>query len=365
MTRDRQRTYLITGATGFLGRHVLERLRSSAPDCRLVVLVRAANSWNSQPWCQNLRDVEVITGPLFPSDAWKNDPRLVGLDGIFHLAAEVKHTRADTRDMFRTNVDGTLSMVRLAAEKRCRLLFVSTSGAVSCSKLPGRGADEDAAYCDDMVRNWPYYVSKIRAEKEARSLSRELGVRLIVFRPPVLLGPGDHRYRSTATVLRVLQGRLRIIVKGGMHFVDVRDAAEAVIRAMQHPNPKSVYHLTGTACTLDDFFRLVAREADVEPSWIVLPAPLLWYMAKLNDMSGMRLHMIPDPVVIEMAAHHWDLLSRNAEADLGYRSRPAEQTIAETVSWLRLNHPDLRDRSGTRMKQPATERADAVRAAAS
>jgi dihydroflavonol-4-reductase len=361
--RDRQTTYLITGGTGFLGRHVLEALRRIASDVRLVVLARSAKSWESQPWCQTLTDVEVVTGPLFPTDSWKNDPRLARLDGIFHLAGEVKHTRANTRDMFRANVEGTSSMVRLAAEKKCRLVFVSTSGTVSCSPLPGHGASEEAPYCEDVVRNWPYYVSKIRAEKEARTLARDLGVQLIVFRPPALLGPGDHRYRSTASVLRVLQQRLPFILNGGMHFVDVRDAAEAMIRAMAHHKPKPVYHLAGTVCTLDDFFRAIARAANLKPSWTILPAQLLWYISKLNEISGFRFRIIPDPVLIEMARHHWDLRSRHAEVDLGYRSRPAEQTIAETVSWMLLNHPDVGKRSGTRLQQLTADGADAVRTA--
>ena len=355
-----QTTYLITGATGFLGRHLLEGLRRDTSDLRLVVLARSAKSWASQPWSETFGDVEVITGPLLPTDSWKNDPRLAHVDGIFHLAGEVKHTRADPREMFRTNVEGTASMVRLAAEKKCRLLFVSTSGAVSCSPLPGQGAAEEAPYCDAVVRNWPYYVSKIRAEKGARTLARELGVQLIVVRPPALLGPGDHRYRSTASVLRLLQHRLPFILDGRMHFVDVRDAAAAMIRAMQHHNPKPVYHLAGTVCTLEDFFRAIARAANLKPTWRIVPAPLLWFIARLNEISGFRFHMVPDPVLVEMARHHWDLRSRHAEADLGYRSRPAEQTIADTVAWMRLNHPDLRKHVGTQAGQLAGERVDAV-----
>ncbi|MDP9349906.1 MAG: NAD-dependent epimerase/dehydratase family protein [Gemmatimonadota bacterium] len=340
-----QPTFLITGATGFLGRHVLEALRRQVPHARLLVLVRDARSWKAQPWREILGNVEVLVGGLLSTAPWRADPRLGDLRGIFHLAAEVKHTRSEIDDMMRVNVEGTSSMVRLAAERRCRLLFVSTSGTVSCSTRPGRGVYEDAPFCEDVVDRWPYYASKIRAEREASRLSRELGVDLVIFRPPVLLGPGDHRFRSTAHVLRVLRRKLPFIVDGGMHFVDVRDAADAMVRAMGHAHPQPIYHLSGTACTLREFFRMVAEQAGLKPSWTVVPRRLVWYTAKLNEISGLRLHIIPDPVVIEMAAHHWEILSRHAEADLGYRSRPPERTIAETVSWLRLNHPDLQGAS--------------------
>jgi dihydroflavonol-4-reductase len=333
--------YLVTGATGFLGRHIIQSLQRQAPQARIIVLVRDAESWRAEPWTSEVGPVELVTGRLFPEASWKSNPAIARLDGIFHLAAQVRHSRRGTTDMVRTNVEGTLSMVRLAAERKCRLVFVSTSGAVSCSTRPGEGVYEDAPYCEDVVRDWPYYASKVRAEKEARGLSEELGVDLVVFRPPVLLGPGDHRYRSTSNVLRVLRKRLPFIVNGGMSFVDVRDAADAMVRAMLLPTAKPVYHLAGTACTLDEFFRSVSREAGLEPSWKVLPAGLLWHVARLNEMSGSPLRVLPDPVVIEMATHYWDIRSRNAEADLGYRSRPPEETIADTVAWMRNNHPEL------------------------
>jgi dihydroflavonol-4-reductase len=336
-------TFLITGATGFLGRHVLQALRRRIPEARLLVLVRHARSWEAQAWRGSVGDVGVVVGPLYPTDSWRPDPRLADLRGILHLAAEVKHTRADVDEMVRTNVQGTSSMVRLAAEKGCRLVFVSTSGTVGCTARPGGGVYEDAPFREAVVGDWPYYASKIRAEREASRLAGDLGVELVIFRPPVLLGPGDHRFRSTAHVLRVLRRRLPFIVDGGMHFVDVRDAADAMVRAMEHEAPHPVYHLTGTACTLDAFFHMVAEQAGIRPSWRVLPRRLVGLAARLNEWTGSRLGVVPDPVVVEMASHHWEILSRHAETDLGYRSRAPERTIADTVEWLRLNHPDLRD----------------------
>jgi dihydroflavonol-4-reductase len=343
-SQDAAPCFLITGATGFLGRHVMESLRRLAPCARLRVLVRDRRSWEVQPWTGALGEVEVVEGSLFAPDRWQDDPRLTNLRGIFHLAAEVKHARSAVDHMVRTNVEGTVSMVRAAAARGCRLVYVSTSGAVSCSPEPGRGAYEDAPFCDHVVGEWPYYASKIRAEREAWQLARQLDADLVVFRPPVLLGPGDHRFRSTANVLRVLRRRLPFIVDGGMHFVDVRDAADALVQAMVHPDPQPVYHLAGTASSLDHFFRLVARQAGIDPEWRILPRRLVRVAAWVNQLLGSRLHVIPDPVVVEMATHHWDLGSRHAEAELGYRSRPPEETIADTVRWLRAHHPELRQR---------------------
>jgi dihydroflavonol-4-reductase len=332
---------LVTGATGFLGRHVLGSLRRQVPSARVLVLVRDPRVWKAQEWRAEAGSVEVIAGDLVETAAWANDPRLDGLQAILHLAAEVKHARSEVAGMRRTNVEGTASMVRLAAQRGARMLFVSTSGTVACSPRPGNGVYEDAPHRDEVVGGWPYYASKIEAERRAREVAGD-AVELVIVRPPVLLGPGDHRFRSTGHVLRVLHHRVPFVLPGGMHFVDVRDAADALVRAVRYPRPRPVYHLRGTATTLDAFFRLVAEEAGIRPRWKRLPSSVILGAARLNRLFGSPVSVIPDPVLIEMAAHHWDIGSRHAEDDLGFRSRPPERTIADTVAWLRAHHPELR-----------------------
>ena len=326
--------YLVTGATGFLGRHVIGAVRAKFPNARLFTLVREP-AHPSIATLDYLKGVELIMGTPVETGEWRNDARLAGLDGIFHLAAEVKHSRDDVGSMLRFNVDATTTMVRFAAEQKCRVVFVSTSGTVACSPHADYSPDENAPYCEPVVGAWPYYMSKIRAEKESAELAKELGVELVIVRPPVLLGPGDHRFRSITNVKRVLDGRLPFVWSGGINFADIRDAAAAIVAAMTHGSPRTVYHLPGTSSSLDGFFRRVARVAGMKASWPVLPAGIVLAFARLNHLLGRKVQIVPDPVVIEMASHHWGLSSRFASVDLMYRSRDPDQTIADTVEWIR------------------------------
>ncbi len=188
------------------------------------------------------------------------------------------------------------------------------------------------------MRRWPYYHSKVLAEQRAREAAGAAGVELVVLRPPVILGPGDHRFRSTGNLIRLLTGRLPFLVRGGIHYADIRDVAPAVVRAATIPEARPVYHLTGTICGIEEFFRNAAGAAGIAPPRYTLPPRPAWWLATLSK----PLHVFPDPVVIELASHYWGTSSRYAEPDLGYHVRPARETLADTIAWLRANHPALR-----------------------
>lgn len=350
----KKKPVLVTGATGFLGRHLLQALVQD-PAVQPIALVRDRKSWTSQNWTHGLKGIELIEGSVTQADSWSEDPRLQGLSGIYHLAAIIKHTRKDPEEMLHTNVEGMRAMVRLGAKYHCRVVFVSTSGTVGCFPTPAESADERAPYQEKTVGAWPYYASKIRAEQEGKKLAAQLGVELVILRPPVLLGPGDHRMRATSHIARLLRGKLPFIVNGGMHFVDIRDVTQAMLRAMEIRNPKPVYHLCGTTYRIEDFFKTVAELGHVPPPKLQLPSFAAKLLAKtsglLDSILPPRPHpFLPDPVVFEMASKHWGLKSLYAKQDLGFVSRNPEETLRDTIAWLRENVPELKQAAEGKLK---------------
>lgn len=339
--------YLISGATGFLGRHLLRAIFTENASARPQALVRSARRWREQPWLAELGgSVGVVEGEVETLGPWADDPALDGTRGIFHLAALVRHSRKDPEEVYRTNVEGTLNMVRLASRRRCRLVFVSTSGTVGCGANASDAPDESAPRLGDEVRAWPYYDSKVRAEEEAETLARRLGVELVIVRPPVLLGPGDHRFRSTNLVIKMLRRKLPFLIRGGMHFTDIRDAARAIARIVTLEKPRPVYHLPGTACEIAEFFRMLEEVSGVRAPRFHLPYGAAHRIARAGYRAGELLRgepltFFPDPVVVEMGARYWNFRSSHSEADLGYRPRDSRETLRDTVGWLRANHPRL------------------------
>lgn len=336
----RLRRVLITGATGFLGRQVLAVARDR--DLVRIALVRDPSAW---PYpAHEVGDVVRVAGDL-DAGAWLDHPALAdGVDALLHLAGHVEHSRHGAEQSYRVNVDGTLAMVRAAKRLGARMVLVSTSGVVGCFKEADAAADEEAPYVEDTVRGWPYYHSKLVAERRARALADELGVELVVLRPPMLYGPGDHRFRTTRTALKVLLGQFPARIAGGVAFTDIRDVAHAVWVAAAHAAPRPVYHLPGETWSVERFFGAVAEAGGVAPPRFEIPVPLARALAAASApvarLTGKAL--MPDPVVVEMGAHHWGLTSRYAAEELGFRPRPGAETVRDTVGWLRAHHPALR-----------------------
>ena len=336
---------LLTGSTGYLGRHVLTALRAALADRRVYSLVRDPAEWPKLDYAADNPHVVAIKGDLVDDLAWMDDPALADVGGVLHLAALVNHSRRDSAPVTRTNVEGTLNVVKFAARSRTPVVFVSTSGTVACFRKPGQVVYEEAPYAEGTVGRWPYYASKIQAERQARALAAETGVPLTIMRPPVLLGPGDHRFRSTGHVLRMLRGRLPFLIDGGISYCDVRDVAAAVVAALDHPARRPIYHLPGHDMTIGTFFGLVEELSGTPAPKRYLPYRAAKGLAVAAERTAHSLGQhspLPDPVVIEMARHHWGIASRHVEGELGYRIRDARETLRHTIGWLRQHHPELR-----------------------
>jgi dihydroflavonol-4-reductase len=326
---------LVTGATGFLGRQLLRAL--SDEKLARVALVRDAQAWEDQPWRSELGPVTTVVGSPIAPRAWLERAAALGVRCIFHTAGLVRHTRESPDEMLTLNVQGTLNMVRAARELGARLVFVSSSGTVGCFRSPHDAADEAAPFAERLVARWPYYASKIRAEREAARLSDELGVELVIVRPPVLLGPDDHRHRATSYVHKVMLRKVPAVPPGGMHFTDVRDVAAALARLATLSSPKRAYHLPGTACSLRQFFEMVSDIAGSAAIRRPMPRWAALSLAKFGGIGLGRPAWLPDPVVLEMSTCYWGLRSEHA-SDLSYAPRLPEKTLRDTVSWLSSAH---------------------------
>ncbi len=321
------RTYLVTGATGFLGEHLCRVLVEQGHTVR--GLARSRSSVLAELGVEHVRG-DVLDGPEL-------DTALKNVDGVFHLAGAVSRDPDDAQRMMRLHVDGTRRVLeRMAAAGIKRMVLASTSGTIGVSKDEAI-LDETAPYPEQIVAGWPYYASKIYQERLAFEHGTKHGIEVVAVNPTLLLGPGDRRLSSTGDVRKLMQGKVPVLPSGGMSFVDVRDAALATATAMTKGRPGERYLMGGPNWTMKEFFGRVGRVANVQPPRLKLPSRLnKWGASLLEELYRHRGKEPPvDRISVEMAEHYWWIDSSKAERELGFEARDPQLTLVDTVDYLR------------------------------
>src|SRR5450432_3682947 len=194
---------LVTGATGFLGAHLMDELqRRGVGPLRTLQSGPAPASLGSRAskgsgtrvdhgTGTSTVEVEVMRGSVTSRADLAR--ALVGVSHIYHLAGFVSHKAEDSHRMYAVHVDGTRLLCEAAVEAGVqRIVMASTSGTIAVSRRADAGLDEDSPAPVEIIGQWPYYASKLYQEAVAR---RVCGTRveLVTVNPSLLLGPGDDR----------------------------------------------------------------------------------------------------------------------------------------------------------------------------
>jgi dihydroflavonol-4-reductase len=316
---------LLTGASGFVGRHLAPLL---ARDFRLRALVRPGQEL---PWLRG-HDVERVEGRLADREALARGCR--GADTVVHLAALVSFRREDRAAMFAANADATgdLADAALAAGVR-RLLHVSTISAVACRDRP-EAVDETAAYNFGPLR-LGYCDSKHAAEQRVFAACAR-GLDAVVVNPPSMYGAGDRRKGDDSLLTAVMSGRVRFAPPGGLNVANVADVCDGIVRALQQGRSGERYLLTGENLTGAQLLARIAAVVGGTPPRRTAPRALVQAAATAlrwkERCLGSRPPLTSDVLTLATKFQWYD--ASKAARELGWRAGPVDAGIA--AAWREL-----------------------------
>ncbi len=308
---------LVTGPTGFVGRHLLPLLLDRGDDVRGLVRPATDDSWLRD------RDVEVMRGDLLDPESVRR--AAAGCERVYHLAGLVAHERRDADRLRAVNVEGVRTVLS-ALEPGARLVHVASLGSVGPAPGPDDVAREGQPFPSEVEMELPYVASKRAGERLVLDAVAG-GTDAVIANPGFLLGPEDPHRVSTWPVQRYLQGTLRFTTPGGLSVADTRDVAKGLVALGDGGRTGERYILTGAEgnLTWSAFFHRVGELTGVRRAMVRLPP----------RMAVAAATLVPWPVrpgEVRLASHWWFAAPEKAMRELGFASRPVDETLRDTAA---------------------------------
>ncbi|WP_049890809.1 NAD-dependent epimerase/dehydratase family protein [Natrinema versiforme] len=315
------RTAAVTGATGFLGSRLCDRLLAKGWTVRGL----------SRPTSDrgDLEGVEWYVGDLSDRETLRD--LVDGADAVFHLAG-IGLWNAGPETVWNVNRDGTERVLEACRDGDTgRVVFTSTAGT--------RRPPVDADLADETDVAEPigaYQASKAEAEGLVDRYA-DTGGDAVTVHPTSIFGPGDEEF--TAQLLSMGVDRtMPAHLPGGLSIVGVSDVIDGILAAYEHGTSGEHYILGGENLSYECAVSRIANAADGTPARIRVPATAIRAagpVAEAVDAVANRRMFPFDRQMADLATQRLFYSSRKASEELGYEYRPIEDHVPEAMEWYR------------------------------
>lgn len=313
---------LVTGATGFIGSHLAERLAARGDDVRALVRPGGDRRNVQHP------GLKLVEGDLL--DEKSLDRALDGVTHVHHVAGLVSTRRRDNQKIDDLNYTSTMNLWRACrraqVERICYLGSIFALAGGSHQPL-----DEDAPYTLDDIPV-PYFKAKRRAELATRE-EAERGLPVVFAYPGFCLGPNDIYFSSMTIVRSFLRGELYAYIEGGMNFLDVRDAASGLDLAMTKGQIGRRYLIADHNLTWGELFGRLATLTGKKPPRMKVPKRLASVMGTALEAVWPNAPL--DRARVEVMGNYYWYDSTRARRELGWSGRDIDQTLRDSVEWVK------------------------------
>ena len=311
---------LLLGATGLLGRNVLELLREKQLPVR--VLVRRP--------LEGLTDIEQVQGSLLDDETLERAAS--GCEAIINCAGTTDMTLPSLEDFLPVNRDLPGRLCKIALKCGIPVLIHTSTANTIAVGTREHPADESTPFGPPYLDS-PYAVSKLEGEKllEAFAASHP-EVRVVILNPGFMIGPFDSKPSSGQLLLAAWRKRVMFALPGAKSYLPVKDAAVAIVNALKQGRGR--YLLTGQCLSMKEFYAMQARVCGYRQRLITMPAftvRMAGWVGDLLKALGIRTMIYPHNVV-QMLCEEW-YSSERAREELDYPQTSLEQAIADFYRW--------------------------------
>lgn len=314
---------LVTGASGFLGWHVVRASIERGWPVR--ALVRPGSRIAELA-------AEPVTGDL--CDKSSLERAVAGCGLVFHVAADYRLWARHPEQLYRSNVEGTRNLLEAARNAGVeRMVYTSTVGCIGIPR-DGIGHEDTPVSLADMTG--AYKRSKFLAEQVAFEFARE-GFPVVIVNPTAPVGDHDVKPTPTGqTILDFLNGKIPAFIDTGLNIVDAGDVARGHLLACDRGRVGERYILGSENLTLAQILQHLAKITGRKAPTVRLPFAVA-FCAGLCSTAWADVTGTPPRVPIDavrMARKRMWITSGKAQRELGYDPCPAETALRRAVEWF-------------------------------
>lgn len=315
---------LVTGSTGLVGNNMVRALLDQGYQAR--VLVRSS----SDPRPLEGMYVECFQGDV--RDRGSVRAACQGVQAVIHAAAAIHLGWTRLEEVRGINVGGTRHIAEAALEAGIRMVHVSTVDTLGLGS-PAAPADEQTPAVGQVPCT--YVVTKQESDDVVRQLVGE-GLDAVIVHPGFMLGPWDWKPSSGRMLLTVVKQFTPVAPTGGCSLCDVRDVADGILAAWQRGTCGRNYILAGHNIRYLDAWRLFADVAEGSGPWFCAGPLMRIVGGRFGDLRARLTGREPDlnSAAVAMSSQYHYYSSLRAERELGYRIRPARETVQDAWRWF-------------------------------
>ncbi len=315
---------VVTGAAGHAGANLVRDLMTQGRPVRALVHL-------DQRALEGL-DIEVTQGDICDLDSLLK--AFKGAEVVYHLAARISISKDPWSLLEAVNVVGTRNVVEacLGCGVRRLVHFSSIHTMIDTTDIP---VDESNPLVESR-RYPPYDLSKAMAEGEVYK-GIEKGLDAVIISPTAIIGPHDYKPSHFGeALLRLANGRLPALVRGGFDWVDVRDVVQWAVHAERTAPTGAKYILAGHWLSLREVAKMaeeitgVKTPGSIFPMWLArVGAPFITAF----DLLARRRPLYTSASLQALRGYR-QISHQKATRELDYQPRPFRETLIDTLKWF-------------------------------
>lgn len=316
----------VTGATGHIGYTLCKSLLQMGHELSALVYTDM----------HTLHDLPIkkVAGNILNRESIRE--LLENSDILIHTAAAIELGYNFNKTLYDVNVTGTKNILGLAKEAGVKKVIHFSSIHAFSQKPYHIPLDETR----ELVSGRSIFYDQTK--RDSLLLAKEAaknGQFVVVICPTSVVGPEDHKPSKLGkAIIDIYNGAVPAIIKGGFDFVDVRDIVSGTIAAMEKGRSGETYLLGGKYYSIKQFANLILRIKGEKKELTEIPLAIAYAglpFVKLYAFLTGKRPLYDKPYIDILQDGNKSILTAKAEKELGYNTRPLNETMTDTIEWFK------------------------------